>query len=466
MSVTLQYALNRCENVVYIGSRLSKQETYLCPHCKEEVIARKGQVNAHHFAHKPQSSCSVTAETLLHYEAKHYLADCVNALCEGKEDKDVLFNIDVTRLDKRYRGLFDALGVKLYNLSLSELVRTYRRNAAKVEARYGVYIADVLLVNYASKEVPFVFEIYVTHENSKDKEAFYLTTKLPYMEVIPTRVGSEFHFEVNRMSISKQEEVIYERLQGAVVSTAYTSFRKELLEIAREEVTEEETRRVREELREEVQKEVTEADKRKLKKEVTDYILNDMQVEEAEDFLLRKLQGNASVVDGQVYMSDVMEIEQLETFAYKTSHKTGKETKHLLVNDRYFVNNEQNLLFSLIQELRRHCGVEVLIGQKGKSVRKVVVGFRLHVPNTEQVVQMFHATVGAMLRGEHLEDDPKVRLVVYGIQNHKDGYVDYIVRESKVKKVLERLLNSGLTYDGVEVLDVRDLRSVETWYSG
>jgi competence CoiA-like predicted nuclease len=53
----------------------TKNLKYFCPHCKEEVSFKIGTIREHHFSHKPNSTCSATAETILHFEAKHYLAN-------------------------------------------------------------------------------------------------------------------------------------------------------------------------------------------------------------------------------------------------------------------------------------------------------------------------------------------------------------------------------------------------------
>ena len=46
--------------------------TYSCINCGCELIARKGSINIHRFAHK-ESPCSDNKESLIHLHAKHIM---------------------------------------------------------------------------------------------------------------------------------------------------------------------------------------------------------------------------------------------------------------------------------------------------------------------------------------------------------------------------------------------------------
>ncbi|MBS4203642.1 competence protein CoiA family protein [Lederbergia citrea] len=73
MAVNITFALLQGQ-LVHISERISKDKKYYCPSCMESVIAKKGNINAHHFAHNANSSCLTNEETMLHYFSKHYLA--------------------------------------------------------------------------------------------------------------------------------------------------------------------------------------------------------------------------------------------------------------------------------------------------------------------------------------------------------------------------------------------------------
>jgi len=47
----------------------------VCPHCREPLIARKGSVTAHHFAHHNGAQCAHALETALHLASKRLLAE-------------------------------------------------------------------------------------------------------------------------------------------------------------------------------------------------------------------------------------------------------------------------------------------------------------------------------------------------------------------------------------------------------
>ena len=49
-------ALNSKKQRIHISDAL-EGDKYYCPVCDEEVIKRKGTINAHHFAHKNNSQC-------------------------------------------------------------------------------------------------------------------------------------------------------------------------------------------------------------------------------------------------------------------------------------------------------------------------------------------------------------------------------------------------------------------------
>lgn len=52
-------ALDKYGKRVYIDDTSSNEEYFCpCPSCKEKLIVRKGQINVHHFAHRPNTKCT------------------------------------------------------------------------------------------------------------------------------------------------------------------------------------------------------------------------------------------------------------------------------------------------------------------------------------------------------------------------------------------------------------------------
>src|SRR5258707_9534186 len=47
----------------------------VCPSCKEPLVARKGSVTIHHFAHHKGTDCAKGVETALHLASKRILVD-------------------------------------------------------------------------------------------------------------------------------------------------------------------------------------------------------------------------------------------------------------------------------------------------------------------------------------------------------------------------------------------------------
>lgn len=46
---------------------------YRCPSCNARLIAKKGKVKQHHFAHASDADCGMGVETALHYAAKEII---------------------------------------------------------------------------------------------------------------------------------------------------------------------------------------------------------------------------------------------------------------------------------------------------------------------------------------------------------------------------------------------------------
>ena len=73
-------------------------------------------------------------------------------------------------------------------------------------------------------------------------------------------------------------------------------------------------------------------------------------------------------VEAKSYMSKESSREELLDISYKNSSQS--KDKYLMVNDRYFLSNEQNLLYSLIYEIQEHYQVEAIVGGWEHTKRK------------------------------------------------------------------------------------------------
>lgn len=75
MAVQIALALNNSGNFVHI-SDVSASGSWRCPACGGEVIPKKGDLKAHHFAHKADTNCS--SESVIHALAKSVLIEAAH----------------------------------------------------------------------------------------------------------------------------------------------------------------------------------------------------------------------------------------------------------------------------------------------------------------------------------------------------------------------------------------------------
>lgn len=68
------WALDSEKELLHISEAESGANGYLCPICHQELIAKKGQIKEHHFAHKNHVEAH---ESPLHYAAKYILANMI-----------------------------------------------------------------------------------------------------------------------------------------------------------------------------------------------------------------------------------------------------------------------------------------------------------------------------------------------------------------------------------------------------
>lgn len=118
----------------------------ICPCCKAPLLARKGSIKVHHFAHKKGADCAKAVETALHLASKQILE-------EHKEIALPAVQIDL----ETYRDPIPVSPEK-----------TFRFDEVRSEKRTGDIVPDILAY---SRGVPLLIEIRVTHEVDKAKAA-------------------------------------------------------------------------------------------------------------------------------------------------------------------------------------------------------------------------------------------------------------------------------------------------------
>jgi hypothetical protein len=110
----------------------------VCPSCKERLVARKGKITRHHFAHQRGVQCDKAVETALHFAAKEILA--VN--------REILLPAVYIRFSSHRDPVVLA---EEGNFVLDEV---------RLERRTGDIIPDVLAF---CRGIPLMVEIRVTH---------------------------------------------------------------------------------------------------------------------------------------------------------------------------------------------------------------------------------------------------------------------------------------------------------------
>ncbi|MGN4464442.1 competence protein CoiA family protein [Bacillus cereus group sp. MYBK77-1] len=352
MSVKLNFAL--CgTTVTHISERIYKDVIYRCPHCKEDVIARKGNKKEHHFSHKPNSNCSVSSESLLHYEAKHFLAKKIN------EKDEIHIPIPLKLFEKKYRSFFKVMGISKYEISLTEMLHYYRKIKSEIEIKVDNYIADVVAINNSEDEKPFIFEIFVWHKNEENKVNYFIQKSIPYLELIPKKDGNSFLFEVSDASINDYIQKISKEISKSIVDLSYNSFEDQLIKKAQKNISREMVLSFEKEAMINIQKKIEH--------------LNFRHYIDGEKY--KKMNS----IKSQGYMTIVKRQEELLDLSYKKSHKSGEN--FLMANDKYFISNEKNLLYSLIQKIHDFYDIEILIGKRANGTKEIVVGFNFILPN-------------------------------------------------------------------------------------
>lgn len=140
----------------------------ICPGCQKALIARKGDVNAHHFAHahaKDSDLCEYGSETAIHLMAKQIL-------CEEKVIFAPLTQIEKTGLDSRG-----------YSHTVSRAVRNKGSlvfDEVVSEKPVGTIIPDILA---SIDGEPFIVEIAVTHFCEEEKIAVYRKARHNVLEI-------------------------------------------------------------------------------------------------------------------------------------------------------------------------------------------------------------------------------------------------------------------------------------------
>lgn len=181
--LNLIYALNGTEIVNIADVESGKKCNCICPACGEQLIAKKGKKQMHHFAHVPGTCCEYGYESSLHLAAKDILAKA----------KKITIPPVYVKFPDSYKK--DELICKSKEIAIDHV---------ELEKRYSGIIPDVVV--YAGGKQLFI-EIYVTHAIDDDKLQKLQRTGISTIEIdLSKRDGTVSTNELENLLLTDSPE--------------------------------------------------------------------------------------------------------------------------------------------------------------------------------------------------------------------------------------------------------------------
>ncbi len=162
------FAFNNLGKLIHI-SEVNKRnnEYYTCINCGKELIAKKGKIKAHHFAHKAVLDCNF--ETYLHKLGKLIFYQTYNQCVEKNipyyVEYETSYICSTCESNNAIKKTCE-LGIQVNKFDL-----TTRYDLVNIEKSYDGFIADILLES-SKKEIndKIFIEIAVTHTCEIEKQ--------------------------------------------------------------------------------------------------------------------------------------------------------------------------------------------------------------------------------------------------------------------------------------------------------
>lgn len=118
----------------------------ICPGCRKELVARKGEIAAHHFAHRAELGCNYQPETSLHDYAKRLLVRQKNITLPASS---------VTVIDQSFGRIFhDGFPAEVVEVRDAHLERKFEDVTpdVQVEAVSSLYFIEVAVTHFVDRE--------------------------------------------------------------------------------------------------------------------------------------------------------------------------------------------------------------------------------------------------------------------------------------------------------------------------
>jgi hypothetical protein len=154
LEIKLLYGLKNSELVTIENVESGLACECICPACKEQLIARKGKIKAHHFAHYKSEDCLSGLETVLHKLSKELIANSKT------------FTTPTLYYPNTNYILFEETEIPIDNVTL--------------ESKIGDFIPDIVI---ESKGKKLLIEIVVTNPVSFSKNQRIKSKNLPTIEI-------------------------------------------------------------------------------------------------------------------------------------------------------------------------------------------------------------------------------------------------------------------------------------------
>jgi len=169
------YAFNDKNDLIHISEVEKKhKEKYFCCSCSDEMIAKKGDIKADHFAHKPDAVCN--CESYLHKVSKIKFYKEYNFCLKNKtpfyiEYKTRVFCDSCQKIEK--------LNLSCKNVFIKPYDITKRFDKISMEKSYKGFKADILLESSLHPDEKIFIEFAVTHKCEIEK----LNSKIRIIEI-------------------------------------------------------------------------------------------------------------------------------------------------------------------------------------------------------------------------------------------------------------------------------------------
>lgn len=209
--ITYKYARgkdNKLIDICSLNGKCKNDFEFYCIACGNELIAKLGRVNVHHFAHKKIVTCSV--ETYLHALGKQLFFETYTKCLIEKTP----FFIEIYR-ERTCNHYADELGQKCKlpkDLQKFDLTQSFDK--ISIEKREGDFIADILLSSTKVLEKVFV-EIAVTHISTELK----LNSNYRIIE-IKIQVEEDFESIRNRFLSVTESNVKFKNFRPKELNTS------------------------------------------------------------------------------------------------------------------------------------------------------------------------------------------------------------------------------------------------------